>query len=250
MFDLRITAGIARLTLSRPEARNAIPLIGWSELAAALDEAKAAKARLLILSAKSGSAFCSGADIVDFPAMREDAAIRASFRPAIRRALDMLRDLPMPTLAAVDGACFGAGIALAIACDVRFAGADAQFAITPAKLGISYPQEDVHRLVGLVGEGQAARLLFGAQTIDGAEAQRIGLVERFFDRNLGDSIEGFARAVAANSAHSLATLKRGLRLAGAGQAQDREQDHVFDALLASDEVAERLDALRVARTKR
>jgi enoyl-CoA hydratase/carnithine racemase len=144
----------------------------------------------------------------------------------------------------VEGACYGAGVAVAMACDIRFAGPAAQFATTPAKLGISYPQEDVHRLVSLVGAGQAARLLLGAQSIGGEEAERIGLVEHFLASGIEERVEAAARTIAANDAASLATLKRGIALAAAGTANDPEQDRTFDALLGSESLAQRLAAHR------
>src|SRR5687768_18288626 len=132
MFDLRIEGGIARLTINRPEARNAIPFSGWADLAGAAEDAVRAHARLLILDAVSGVAFSAGADIASFGAFHADPDARTAFRQAIRHGLDTLRDLPIPTIALIEGACYGAGVALALACDIRFATHDAQFAITPA----------------------------------------------------------------------------------------------------------------------
>jgi enoyl-CoA hydratase/carnithine racemase len=243
MFDLSIDGAVARLALSRPEARNAIPLAGWSELAAAV-RAAGASASVLILSGIPGGAFCAGADISDFEGFSGNPAARTAFRRAIREGLDALRDIPIATVALIEGACYGAGVAVAMACDLRVAGADAQFAITPAKLAISYPQEDVHRLVALVGAGQAARLLLSAESIDGAEAERIGLVERFLSTGASAAAEGLAAAIAANDAGSVRTLKAALRLAGEGVARDAGQDRAFDDLLGSDALADRLKAYR------
>ena len=139
-------------------------------------EQKDRYARLLVVTGAGGT-FCAGADLADFPAMQGDAVAAARFREAMRGALDALRGLVLPTLALIDGHCYGAGVALAMACDLRLASPAARFAITPAKFGISYPQEDVHRLVELVGPGQAARILFTAEPISGGEAQAIGLVD-------------------------------------------------------------------------
>jgi enoyl-CoA hydratase/carnithine racemase len=246
MFELSIEKGVARLVLNRPEARNAVPASQWPRLAAAAEEAERAGARLLLLSG-AGKAFCAGADISDFPALLDDEGARAGFRLAMRGALDRIRGLTIPTVALVEGPCFGAGVALAMACDLRFAGAAARFAVTPAKLGISYPQEDVHRLVSLVGPGHAARLLFGGAAIDGAEAARIGLVEEDAGARLAAAAEEAAAAILANSADSLRALKRGLGLAAAGIGSDGEQDRSFDALLGSAELAGRLAALRSQR---
>ncbi len=247
MFDLNIRGEIAILRLDRPEVRNAIPLPGWAELGDRVEEATAHGARALILAGIPDGAFCAGADVADFGAFAEDESARARFRLAIRSGLDRLRDAPIPTVAMIEGAAYGAGLALAMACDIRLAGPGAQLAATPAKLGISYPQEDVHRLVSLVGPGQAARLLLSAGSIDGREAERIGLVERFFEEDLEAEALILANQTAANDPDSLRVLKRGIRLAAAGAAQDAEQDRSFDALLGSEALARRLEALRKPR---
>jgi enoyl-CoA hydratase/carnithine racemase len=240
MFRLTHEREIARLTLDRPEARNAIPAARWEELAERIGEVERSEARLLILSGESG-AFCAGADLADFPAMREDEPARFRFREAMRQALDRLRDLPIPAIAWIDGDCYGAGVALAMACDFRVAGSGARFAVTPARIGVSYPQEDVHRLVELVGSGQAARLLFTAHSVDGAEAARIGLVELNASE---DGLEAIVAAIVGNDRASLATLKRSIRLATEGKRIDAEQDRRFDALIGGDEMLRRLEALR------
>ncbi|MGZ8285988.1 MAG: enoyl-CoA hydratase/isomerase family protein [Allosphingosinicella sp.] len=245
MFLLTLDGAVARLRLNRPEARNAIPVAGWAELGKACAEAAAGGARLLVL-AGGREAFCAGADLTDFPALTEDEAAAAAFREAMRAGLDALRDLPIATIAAIEGPCYGAGVALAMACDIRVAGAAARFAITPAKFGISYPQEDVARLVALVGPGQASRLLLGAGTVDAAEAARIGLVE-LAAADAGPAVQVLAKAILANSGDSIAALKRAIRLASEGAARDQGQDRSFDALFGSADFRERLAALRPPR---
>ena len=245
MFELTLDGDVARLRLNRPEARNAIPVAGWADLATACGEAAAEGARLLILSG-SRQAFCAGADLSDFPALADSASAATAFREAMRTGLDAVAGLPIATIAAIEGPCYGAGVALARACDIRVAGDGARFAITPAKFGISYPQEDVARLVALVGRGQASRLLLGAGTIDCAEAARIGLVEL----PVGDTdpaVDSLAAAILANSAESIAVLKRAIRLAGEGAVRDGEQDRHFDALFGSAVFRARLAALRPGR---
>jgi enoyl-CoA hydratase/carnithine racemase len=241
MFDLALDGAVARLTLNRPAARNAIPVSGWQKLGDAGEAAVARGARLLLLEG-AGEAFCAGADLADFAAMRAGGPAAARFREAMGAGIERIARLPIPTVALVRGPCFGAGVALAMACDLRLADPGAVFAITPAKFGISYSQQDIHRLVSLVGPGQAARLLFGAQSIDAAEALRIGLVEG----KIGD-MDGVLAALPGNSERSLAVLKRGIRIAAAGVAEDADQSRAFDELLASDELADRLARLRPSR---
>ena len=232
MFELRIQNEVARITLARPEARNAIPLAGWDALAARVREAEGARA---LIVAGSAQAFCAGADLRDFPGMSGDPAAAALFREAMRRGIEAVAGLPIPTVALVEGPCYGAGVALALACDFRLAGPAARFAITPAKIGISYPQEDVFRLVGLVGPAQAAKLLYTGGAIGTDEALCIGLAD-----SRADELDGLLSSMAANDSASLATLKRGIALAASGVSSDAVQDGTFDALLAAPAVAERL----------
>lgn len=238
MFLLERHDDHARLTLDRPRVRNAIPAAGWAALSETLDRVARSDVRLLVV-AGAGDTFCAGADLGDFAAMRGNEAAAGRFRQEMRAALDALGALAVPTLALIDGACFGAGVALALACDVRMARPGAKFAITPARIGIAFPQEDVHRLVALVGPGQAARLLFTAETIGGDEARRIGLVDDHCHSE-AEVIE----AILASDRDSLAVLKRAIALAGAGVRSDPEQDRRFDAMIAGDEMARRIEARR------
>ena len=240
MFRLEQKGAVARLRLDRPQARNAIPSSGWTELAELLAGLAESEAHLLVLEG-AGEAFCAGADLGDFPSFQGDPAACAQFREAMRAGLEAVRELPIPAIAHVEGPCYGAGVALAMACDLRVAGRNARFAITPARIGVGYPQEDVHRLVALVGAGQAARLLFTAQPIDAIEAMEIGLVDLFEPEG---GIEALAAAIAGNSRASIVDLKRAIRAAMDGRRCDDEQDRRFDALIGGEEVARRLEALR------
>jgi enoyl-CoA hydratase/carnithine racemase len=238
MFDIVLDGAIARLTLNRPQVRNAIPATGWRDLAEIVGAVATTDARLLVV-AGAGGAFCAGADLNDFAAMRDDRAARIAFRTDMRAAMDAIGALPIPVLASISGPCYGAGVALALACDLRAATRDARFAITPAKMGISFPQEDVHRLVAQVGAGQAARLLFSADTINAAEAARIRLVD-YCD----GGEDQIVALVLANESESLAALKRAIGLAVNGVRSDPGQDQAFDDLIAGETLARRLEALR------
>ena len=238
MFRLERHEGQARLILDRPEARNAIPTAGWSALSDRIGEVEAGDAHMLVVTGAHGT-FCAGADLDDLVAMRDDPAAIARFRADMRGALDRLLALPIPTIALIEGHCYGAGVALAMACDIRIASPTAEFAITPARIGISYPQEDVHRLVALVGPGQAARMLFGGQMISGEEAKHIGLVET----NMPGE-KALFEAILANDPESLAALKQAVACAGQALRCDPEADRRFDALIGGDAMAQRLEALR------
>jgi enoyl-CoA hydratase/carnithine racemase len=238
MFRLEKNDDHARLVLHRPEARNAIPAAAWPELAEKLAVVAGSDVRLLVVTG-AGNSFCAGADLGDFAAMRGDEAAAARFRQDMRTALDALRALAIPTLAVVEGHCYGAGVALAMACDIRLAGNVSEFAITPAKIGITFPQEDVHRLVSLVGPGHAARMLLTAGKVCGSEALHIGLADHY-----AVSADTVIDAIVANDPESLKLLKQGIALASAGVRSDPAMDARFDALIAGEAVAQRLEALR------
>jgi len=227
---------VARLRLDRPHVRNALAVEHWEQMGEIVAGLAAPATRLVVVSG-DGGAFCSGADIGEFERFQADEGERARFREAMRRGMDALAASALPTLAWIDGPCFGAGIALAMACDMRLARTAARFAITPAKMGIGYPQEDVARLVDLVGPGWAARLLFTGAPIDAATAERIGLVEQIAGEG---ELEELAAALVACDAQSIGMLKRAIGPARRGVASDGEQDRRLDDLLGSLRLAEML----------
>ena len=214
---LKLDGPIGRLLIDRPDKRNAFNITMWQALPALLDEAEQhCELRLLVVqSAEPGGAFCAGADIAELLDRKDDAAFHAANQQAINTALYRLARFPLPTLAFVEGDCIGGGAGIALACDLRVATQQARFGITPAKLGLVYPLHDVAHLVGLVGPGQARRLLYTGSLIDAAEALRIGLVE-----SVAADIAAFAEPICAVSANSTAALKGFVRRVMDGQSED------------------------------
>lgn len=201
MMSLTIQDGIATLSLDRASTRNALPTHEWQRLADLVASIPPDTGAVVIASAVPG-VFSAGADLADLARLVDDIPARAAFRAALGAATAAVAALPMPTVAAVEGGAFGAGVALALACDLIVAGAGAHFAIPPARLGIGYPADDVARLTTRVGRAQAARLLFTAAPIDATEALRIGLAD------LPGDGHGIARAIARNDGAALRLLKR------------------------------------------
>lgn len=234
MIAWNLIDGIARITLSRAEARNAIPIAGWDALAAAAREVAASDAVVAVLASDVPGSFCAGADLTDLAVLATDEPARVRFREAMRGGIDALAALPMPLIAAVDGGCYGAGVALALAADLIVAGDGAVFATTPAKLGLGYPDADVARLIARVGRGQASRMLLTAEAIDADEARRIGLAE------LRGDAEVIARHMASLAPGALRLLKRTV-------ADPTGGDAAFDAAFGGSEFTERLTAFRERR---
>ncbi|BEV01320.1 enoyl-CoA hydratase-related protein [Novosphingobium olei] len=250
MIDCNIAGHVAEIVLDRAGTRNALGLDDWRAIADAAAAAHAQGARVIVLRSAVAGSFCSGSDLREIGRLANEPELRPEFRAAMRAAMDPLQTLPLATIAVVEGDCFGGGVALALACDIRIAAPAAIFAITPAKLGISYPQEDVNRLVALVGRGQAARLLFGAGRIDAAEAARIGLVEQVESDALA-AARALAAQIAANAPASIAALKATLGDSARDTAgHDPAHDAAFDAGFGSAAFAEGLAAFRERRKPR
>ena len=229
MFRIEQDGVVARVIIDRGERRNAIPLAGWLKLEKMVVEAANTEARLVVITSADPRSFCAGADMKEFPEFVADVKKRQLFRGAMTSALDRIRGCNKPTMALIAGGCYGAGVSLAMACDLRVAGPNAEFAITPARFGISYPQPDLARLVALVGPGQAARLLYGAHPIGADEALRIGLIEEI-DRE-GEIGAEMIGGIAGNAPYSLCALKA--TLAGRWGVDKR-----FDDAFASADFAE------------
>lgn len=238
MFRLDQNGSVARVVICRGERRNAIPLGYWSVLEKIVTEAAATDARLVVITSDDPHSFCAGADLSEFPSFAENPKKRQLFRGAMSAAIARIRACNKPTLAVIEGGCFGAGVSLAMACDIRVVGPKASFAITPARFGISYPQLDLDRLTTLVGPGQAARLVYGAGTIDAIEAHRIGLVEEIDN---GDRPgEAMIASIAGNAPSSLCALKAAL-------VGRYGVDQRFDDAFSSKDFAEGWDAFRSGR---
>jgi enoyl-CoA hydratase/carnithine racemase len=238
MITLSQRGDIATLTLDRPATRNAFRIADWHALA---DAVAGVEARAIILRSTVPGSFAAGADIAEMAALADVEAARIAFREAMRCAIDGIAAAPAPVIALIEGGCYGAAVGLAAACDIRVAGPGARFAITPARLGIGYPAEDVARIGGLIGRGQASRLLLTAGTIDAAEAARIGLVDILAD-DAASEAQSLADAIAANASGAVALLRATLR--GESGAAD------FDAAFGGAEFPEGLAAFREKRRPR
>ena len=157
------------VVINRPERRNAVDDDALGELGDAVESARSADVRVLVL-AGAGGHFCAGADLTGV----EDE----QFATVLRGVLLALRDAPVPTIAAVEGAALGAGTQLAVACDLRTATADASFGIPAAKLGLMVDHWTVQRLAAIAGHGAARAMLLAADVLSGTDAHRLGLVQR------------------------------------------------------------------------
>lgn len=227
---------IATLTIDRRSARNAFAMSGWISLAEAAAVIARSDARAVVLRSAMPGTFSAGADLAEFRELVARPELRPDFRDAMRRGIEAVADLPMPVIAAVDGGCYGAAVALTLACDIVVAGDDAMFATTPAKLGLTYPTGDVARLIARVGRGDSALMLFSGAPVNADAAFRIGLAQRRGE-NASTVATAFASGIAANVPEAVRGLKRVLR-----EPHGMGHDAAFDAAFGSDAFRQRLEA--------
>lgn len=223
---LAFDGAVATLTLDRAEKRNALSAAMWSGLPDAIGEACARReTRVIVLRGAEGN-FAAGADIGEFDTVFADHATTAAYLDLMTAATAAIAEAPVPVIAQIEGLCIGAGVAVALACDIRIADAQASFAVTPAKLGLLYSLTDTRRLIAAVGESQAADLLFTGARIDAERAASIGLVDA-----IGDAAAVTAKAalIAANSAWSHAHTKQVIALVRGGVDRDTEATRTWFA---------------------
>jgi enoyl-CoA hydratase len=184
------------ISINRPRARNAIALSTMAALQETLDRLTAEDVSVLILRGAGDRAFISGGDLKELAKLRtvEEASAMAL---QMRRLLDQVADLPMPTIAAINGHALGGGAEVAVACDLRLAVDDATLAFNQAQLAIMPAWGGIERLVQLVGRSAAMELLLSRNRLTAAQAQRIGLVNLTIPRaDFDRDIEAFASAIA------------------------------------------------------
>jgi enoyl-CoA hydratase/carnithine racemase len=187
--------GVATITLHRPAAANALSM----ELAAAVGHAFARvrhdeTVRAVILTG-AGKSFCAGADLKERRAMTLEET--RSFLRSLNNVVDAVAAFPRPVIAAINGAAFGGGLELALACDFRIAAEGAQLGLVETRLGIIPGAGGTQRLARLVGLAAAKELIFTGRRIDATQADRAGIVSNVVP---ADQLMDAARSLAAELA--------------------------------------------------
>jgi enoyl-CoA hydratase len=238
----------AVMTLRRPDVLNAMDPAVFEGLARAADEIAAAPEVRCALVTGEGRSFSSGIDTGSFGDVQgAPAEMIARAQSGFRK----IRSLPVPTIAAVRGHALGAGLQLALACDLRVVAADAQLGLLEAKYGLVPDLGGTQRLPALVGPGRAKKMIWLAERIDGEEAGRIGLAEVVVP---SDEVDAAAADIAARieAAPPLVVreVKRLVNLSST-VADERGMDEEASAqmqMLASADFGEAISAFLARRT--
>lgn len=225
MADLleTITDGVATLTMNRPEARNALSNDMLMAMLEALPRLSADPNVGAVIVTGTGTAFCAGGDVKGFAGnpgganhgrSAEDAALNLRQRMEVSR---WLHEMPKITIAAIPGACAGAGLSIAMACDFRIAARGAKITTAFAKVALSGDFGGTYFLTQLVGAAKARELYLLSDIILAEEAERIGLVTRAVDAaELQAEAMTLAKKFASGARITQALMKRNLNVAERG----------------------------------
>jgi 2-(1,2-epoxy-1,2-dihydrophenyl)acetyl-CoA isomerase len=219
--------GIATLTMNRQEARNAFSREMISALSEALPRLATDSAVRLVVLTGAGKAFCAGGDVKGFARNASGGKAPESFDHKVtdlRARMEVsrwLHEMPKPTLAVIPGAAAGAGLSLALACDLRIAADDAKLTTAFSKVGLSGDFGGSYFLSHLVGAAKARELYFSARVLRADEAQQIGMIDRAVPAaQLADAARDWAAELAALPTIAVGYMKRNLNVAMRGSLSD------------------------------
>jgi 2-(1,2-epoxy-1,2-dihydrophenyl)acetyl-CoA isomerase len=199
---------VATITLDRPESLNALNAQMRAELLAAVKAAGRDEAVRAVVITGAGRGFCSGADLRGGSGERD---FRRVLTDEYNPLITTIRELPRPVIAAVNGVAAGAGVSLALACDLVYAAEEARFIQAFVRIGLVPDSGSTRTLVRALGRHRAAQLIFGGDPLSAAEAQAAGLVAEMAP---ADELAGVAHAAAAKLAagptRAIALAKRAI----------------------------------------
>jgi len=244
--SLVIEHAVARLTLERPEALNALNRAVANDLEHILKHLEGSTTVRVVIVSGRGRAFCAGNDIAEMPTLAPAAARILSRR--WQKIMDRFARLPQVTIAAVRGYALGGGCMLAAAQDLRIAEESARFGLPEVTLGFN-PSYGIARLLDIMGGGPARDLLLTGRAVDALEAQRMGLVSRVVpDGTLESAVDELAADIARHPRGGLAATKAIVADIRAGKSGRAAQ--AYAASLRRDKDAQARIADFVARRKK
>ena len=236
---------IRRLTLNQPDRKNAVPTHGWDEISLALDDFANSDQRVVVIQG-SGEDFCSGADLtIDELEDLRSPAIGRDYMQRPGRAATALHRLGKPSIAAVDGVAVGAGMNLAIGCDIVVATERARFSEVFVRRGLTLDFGGTWLLPRLIGMARARELALTGRMVEAGEALDIGLVSRVVTPGeLGETVAAIARDLAAGAPLAQRFIKTGLSrsIDMTFEQAISYEDQAQAALLASDDLREGIAA--------
>ncbi len=234
----RLENRVALLTLNRPERLNALTRDMMAALRARLTEIAMDDAVGCVVLTGAGNAFCAGGDVrvqakVAAEGTPETPEQRTDLLRASMEASRLLHEMPKPTIAMVNGVAAGAGLSLALACDLRIAGRSARMTTAFAKVGLSGDYGGTWFLAQLVGSAKARELYFLSDVLDSARIEALGLANRVVgDEELVTETMALAEKLANGPSVALRYMKRNLNVAETGTLAEGLDSEAYGMLRA------------------
>jgi enoyl-CoA hydratase/carnithine racemase len=229
--------GIGYVTFNRPAARNALTFAMYERLAAICEEAGQGRGlRALLLTGAGEKAFAAGTDINQFRAFSspQDAI---DYEARIDRVLGALERCPLPTVAAIAGACTGGGAAIAACCDLRIGAANARFGFPIARtLGNCLSISNYTRLAALIGPARTKEIIFTSRLVGAEEARSLGLLSEVLPdcASLASRAEELTRLLAGQAPLTLRATKEALRRIKERMAPEEGEDLILMCYMSQD----------------
>jgi 2-(1,2-epoxy-1,2-dihydrophenyl)acetyl-CoA isomerase len=216
--------GVQTITLNQPARFNALSGAMLKELAAALRAAERdANVRVIVLTG-AGKAFCSGADITEFNVSDEPLDPGEHLRTVLNPLTVRMRSTEKPVLAAINGVAAGAGLSLALACDLRYAAESARLVVAFVKIGLVPDAGCLYFLPRLVGPGKSLEMAWTGDPVGAQEAYELGLVNKVLpDDQVLSHTQAVASKLACGPARTLGLIKRAIN-----QSHELPLDRVLD----------------------
>ncbi len=249
-IDLDCAPPLATIAVNNPEKRNCLDREIAGQLEAAAREVERRRdIAVVILRGAGDQAFSAGADFDALTAGGRIAESFAAVEAALARAFAALAAIEIPVIAAIKGACFGGGVQLALAADIRLAAHDSRYRIPAAELGIVYPLEAIEKIVRLAGTGAASHVLLGAEPFDANEAKARRLIDEIVPAaELDTRVAALARKIAGHPRATLIAYKKIIRGFAVGTRR-LHLDEIHAAAHASGAMIEKLEAIAKRRQK-
>lgn len=261
--DVTVDGGVAHVRLDRPTLANALHGPLWTELHQVVRAVDAEPAVRVVVLSGNGRHFCSGIDVASLAELfsvrdgscpgRAQEQLFGTIR-SLQEVFTAVERCRTPVIAAVHGACVGAGLDLAVACDLRYASADASFVLKEIDLGLAADVGVLQRLPRIVGEGVARELAYTCRPVDGREAAALRLANGVYDtaEELAAGVAEVAATLAAKSPLAMRGTKRAITYARDHSVADGlEQIATWNAAtLLSADLDESVAAFRERRAPR
>jgi enoyl-CoA hydratase/carnithine racemase len=212
----RKEGAVGWLVFSNPAKRNAMSVNMWEAIPPALERFAAdPEIRVVALAGEGDKAFVSGADISQFEKQRSGPEAVQRYEELAEGAAAQLQNCDKPVVGMIRGYCLGAGMNIAVLCDIRIASDDARFGIPAAKMGLGYRASSMKNLVEIVGAAPAREIMLTARQFTAAEAKEMGLVSKVVPAaELEKAVAELTQTIAGNAPLTMRTAKRIIREIG------------------------------------